>query len=205
MKNELADFDRSFLKEGFICGIDEAGRGCLAGPVVAAAVVFRAESIPGEIEVRDSKDLTPKQREELFVRIKEAAVCWAVGAANWRRIDEENIVKATAFAMELAYKKLSVKPDLVLIDGRMKPSGIDSECLCVVKGDSKSFCIAAASIVAKVTRDRIMAKYHEIFPAYGFASNKGYPTVAHRRALMEKGPCPIHRKSFKYTLLQTEE
>ncbi len=191
-------FDRSFLKRGVICGIDEAGRGCIAGPVVAAAVAFDIERLPF-ISVDDSKKLSPENREELFQKILKACVCWGVGAVGPGNIDRLNIREAAKLAMERAYRVLSLKgcrPSLVLVDGNM-PISIDVASRCIVKGDGLSFSIGAASIVAKVIRDRIMSRYHKLFPHYGFASNKGYPTPFHKRAVAQWGPSAIHRLSFR--------
>ncbi len=188
-------FDRGYLESGLLCGIDEAGRGCLAGPVLAAAVVFEAERLP-DIPINDSKRLTPRQREGFFELIAEAAVCWAVGAVGWKRIDELNIRNASRIAMERAYMNLRVKPQIVLVDGNM-PLDIPARVETIVKGDTKSFVIAAASIMAKVTRDRIMLNYHRLFPEYGFDRHKGYPTKQHREAIKRHGPTRIHRLSFR--------
>ncbi len=195
--DEAQLFDRSFLKRGLICGVDEAGRGCLAGPVVAAAVVFDVEKLP-DIPVDDSKALSPRRREELFRLITEGALDWAVGVASWRRIDRMNIRRAALFAMERAVSNLKVNPTLILIDGNAKPASLFNS-YCVVKGDARSFSIAAASIVAKVVRDGLMRRYARIFPQYGFESNKGYPTRRHIDALLIHGPSPIHRLSFRWS------
>jgi len=189
-------FDLTFLEEGFsvLAGVDEAGRGCLAGPVVAAAVVLPLnEPLPG---VRDSKALTAQEREELFELIKEKALAWRVGVVGWKAIDSVNIYQAAAEAMRRAVKGLEVKPQLVLVDG-MNLRGLDIPTVRVVKGDDKSLSIAAASIVAKVVRDRLMMGYHRLYPQYGFASHKGYATREHKEALKLHGPCPIHRRTFR--------
>lgn len=176
-----------------ICGVDEAGRGPLAGPVCAAAVVLPPNAdIPG---LNDSKKLTDKRRRELFPIIKEQAIAYGIGLASHIEIDEINILQATYLAMERAIANLSVKPELALIDGnRAKDFGLPVET--IVKGDSRSASIAAASILAKVTRDDLMLQAAENFPQYGFEIHKGYGTKAHYAALDEYGACPIHRMSF---------
>lgn len=176
-----------------ICGIDEAGRGPLAGPVVAGAVV-----LPPDCEIlflNDSKKLSEKRREELFWEIREKAVTWSVGIVGPDVIDEINILQATYQAMRQAVTGLSLMPELLLVDAVTIP---DVEILQepIVKGDAKSVTIAAASILAKVSRDHMMAEYDTLFPEYGFAKHKGYGTAAHIAALKEFGPCPIHRRTF---------
>ena len=176
-----------------VCGVDEAGRGPLAGPVVAAAVILPPHAdIPG---LNDSKKLSDKRRRELFPVIQEQAVAFGIGIATHEEIDEINILQATFLAMERALANLSVKPDLALIDGnREKDFGIPVQT--VVKGDSRSASIAAASILAKVTRDDMMLEMAEKYPGYGFDIHKGYGTKAHYTALTELGPSPIHRSTF---------
>lgn len=176
-----------------ICGVDEAGRGPLAGPVCAAAVILPPHAdIPG---LNDSKKLSDKRRRELFPIIKEQAVAYGIGIATHEEIDEINILQATYLAMERAINALSVKPELVLIDGnRAKDFGIPVET--VIKGDSRSASIAAASILAKVTRDDMMLELANIYPEYQFEIHKGYGTKAHYAALDEHGASPVHRKSF---------
>ncbi len=176
-----------------ICGVDEAGRGPLAGPVCAAAVILPPNiEIPG---LNDSKKLTDKRRRELFPIIKEQAVAYGIGLASHEEIDEINILQATYLAMERALAQLSVKPELALIDGdRAKDFGLPAET--IVKGDSRSASIAAASILAKVTRDDLMLAAAEEYPQYGFDIHKGYGTKAHYEALAAHGPCPIHRMTF---------
>ena len=176
-----------------ICGVDEAGRGPLAGPVCAAAVILpRGELIPG---LNDSKKLTDKKRRELFPIIKEQAIAYGIGLASEAEIDEINILQATFLAMERALAQLSVKPELALIDGnRAKEFGLPVKT--VVKGDSLSANIAAASVRAKVTRDDIMSAMAEEYPQYGFEIHKGYGTKAHYAALTEYGASPIHRMTF---------
>ena len=181
--------------EGYtvICGVDEAGRGPLAGPVCAAAVILPDHlELPG---LNDSKKLSDKKRRELFPLIKEQAIAYGIGLASEKEIDEINILQATYLAMERALAQLDGKADLALIDGnRAKDFGMPVKT--VVKGDSLSASIAAASILAKVTRDDLMEAYAEEFPGYGFEIHKGYGTKAHYAALTEKGPSPIHRMTF---------
>ena len=176
-----------------ICGVDEAGRGPLAGPVCAAAVILPPHAdIPG---LNDSKKLSDKRRRELFPVIKETAIAYGIGIATHEEIDEINILRATYLAMERAIRALSVKPELALIDGnRARDFGIPVET--VVKGDSRSASIAAASILAKVTRDDMMLELADTYPQYGFEIHKGYGTKAHYAALDEHGISPIHRMSF---------
>ncbi len=190
-------FDRHFSKEGFfpLSGVDEAGRGCIAGPVVAAAVILPLDApIP---DVKDSKTLSPKKREALFEVIKEKAMDWSIGVVGWKQIDRVNIYQAAAEAMRRAVGSLRIGPRLVIVDG-MKLKGLPIPTVSVVKGDNKSLSIAAASIIAKVIRDRLMCRYDKVFPQYGFASHKGYATLQHRQALQRYGPCPIHRRTFKW-------
>lgn len=192
---DMWEFENKHRSEGFvsICGVDEAGRGPLAGPVCAAAVILPADiEIPG---LNDSKKLTDKKRRELFPVICEKAVAYGVAFADHREIDEVNILQATYLAMERAIVKLTVKADFALIDGnRAKDFGIPVET--VVGGDGRSASIAAASILAKVTRDDYMLEMAKTYPRYGFEIHKGYGTKAHYAALAEFGPCPIHRMSF---------
>ena len=183
------------FEEGYkiICGVDEAGRGPLAGPVVAAAVILPPHAeIPG---LNDSKKLSDKRRRELFPVIKETAVDWGIGFATETEIDEINILQATYLAMERALSHLEIRPELALIDGnRAKDFGLPVRT--VVKGDSLSASIAAASVLAKVTRDDLMLELAETYPGYGFEIHKGYGTKAHYEALTQLGACPIHRKTF---------
>lgn len=176
-----------------ICGVDEAGRGPLAGPVCAAAVILPPDlKIPG---LNDSKKLSDKKRRELFPVIQEQAVSYGIAFANHSEIDEINILQATFLAMERAITGLSCKPDLALIDGnRSKDFGIDVKT--VIHGDGLSASIAAASVLAKVTRDNYMIEMAKTYPEYGFEIHKGYGTKAHYEALRKYGPCPIHRQSF---------
>ena len=176
-----------------ICGVDEAGRGPLAGPVCAAAVILpRDLQIPG---LTDSKKLTDKKRRELFPVIREQAVAYGIGLASEQKIDEINILQATFLAMRRALDQLSVRPDLALIDGN-RETDFGLPVKTVVKGDSLSANIAAASILAKVTRDNIMIQLSEQYPEYGFEIHKGYGTKAHYAALTEHGASPVHRRSF---------
>lgn len=177
-----------------IAGVDEAGRGPLAGPVVAAAVILPFPP-PLNLGIKDSKALSPKARSSILMDICKSAVAVGVGTVWNEEIDEINIHRASLKAMAKAVEALSRRPDFILIDGRF---GIDMAVpeLAVVRGDGLSVSIAAASIVAKTARDRIMDAYHRIYPCYGFIRNKGYGTEEHLAALMSTGPCPIHRKSF---------
>lgn len=191
----LYDIENTLRAEGvsLICGVDEAGRGPLAGPVCAAAVILPAGL---EIEgLNDSKKLTEKKREALFPIIQSAALHWGIAFADHAEIDERNILQATYLAMNRAIENLGAAPELCLIDGNRK-DGIRFPAKTVVGGDAKCACIAAASVLAKVSRDRLMLEMDERYPGYGFAQHKGYPTAAHYAAIRELGPCPIHRKSF---------
>jgi len=188
-------YERRLWKEGIeaVAGVDEAGVGPMAGPVVAAAVVFSPETfIKG---VHDSKQLTHEQREELFTPIRERAIAVGVGMASVLEIDRLNIYWATMLASKRALNALGLSPRHVLVDGRLMP-GLELPQTRIVGGDRKCFCIAAASIIAKVTRDRMMVAYDEQYPGYGFAQHKGYCTNDHMEQLRELGPSPIHRRSF---------
>ena len=200
---DMWEFEHKHYAEGFkfICGVDEAGRGPLAGPVCAAAVILPADiEIPG---LNDSKKLSDKKRRELFPVICEKAVAYGIAFADHKEIDEINILQATYLAMERAMAALAVKPDFALIDGnRAKDFGLPLET--VVGGDGRSASIAAASVLAKVTRDDYMVKMAEEYPGYGFDIHKGYGTKAHYGALQELGPCPIHRMTFLKKLYGTE-
>jgi len=192
---DLFEYDEALRQQGFflIAGIDEAGRGPLAGPVVAAAVILpEGLRIDG---VRDSKIVPQRERERLHDRICTAALAYATGVAQWDEIDRINILQATRSAMMRALAGLSAKPDLVVIDAVRLPE-LTVMQRPVVRGDAVSACVAAASILAKVTRDRLMIRYHEEFPLYGFARHKGYATQEHLDALRKHGPCPIHRLTF---------
>ena len=192
---DMWQIEQECFAQGFqvVCGVDEAGRGPLAGPVCAAAVILPADiEIPG---LNDSKKLTDKRRRELFPVIKEQAIAYGIGLASHEEIDEINILQATYLAMERAIAQLTVKPDMALIDGnRAKDFGIPVRT--VVKGDSLSASIAAASILAKVTRDDLMLEAAETYPQYQFDVHKGYGTKAHYAALTEFGPSPVHRMTF---------
>lgn len=191
----LTEFDYDVINEGYktIAGVDEAGRGPLAGPVYAAAVIMDFSNIIPE--VNDSKKLSEKKREELYDIIIENAISYSISSVDEKRIDEINILNATMEAMENAINGLSVPCDLVLIDGNQN-RGITKENRTVIKGDAKSYNIAAASILAKVSRDRYIREMAKIYPEYGFEKHKGYGTKAHMEILREIGPCEIHRKSF---------
>ena len=176
-----------------VAGIDEAGRGPLAGPVAAGAVILPADH--DILYLNDSKKLSAKKRDMLYDQIREEAVAWAVGLVEPARIDEINILKATYEAMRLAISQLKVSPTVLINDAVTIP-GVDIPQIPVIKGDAKCISIAAASILAKVTRDRIMEEMDALYPEYGFAGHKGYGTKAHMEAIREHGPCPIHRRSF---------
>ena len=190
---DLWAIEKEYEDTVLICGVDEAGRGPLAGPVYAAAVILpRGLVIEG---LNDSKKLTEKRREALYDEITEKALAYGIGCADEKEVDEINILQATFLAMRRAIAQLSTKPDLALIDGnRDSDFGVPSKT--VIKGDSLSANIAAASALAKVTRDRVMKEYDEQYPQYGFAVHKGYGTKRHYEALREFGSCPIHRMSF---------
>jgi ribonuclease HII len=191
-------YEERIWKAGKIsAGVDEAGRGPLAGPVVAAAVI-----LPEECEIdglNDSKKLSPKKRETLFNQIKSLGIVTGVGIVEPEEIDRINILRAALLAMEIAVKSLNPQPDYLLIDGNIRTSLLIPQ-ETIVKGDSRCFSIAAASIVAKVTRDSIMDDYHKIYPEYDFRRHKGYPTKEHIEALRKFGPCPIHRRTFNGVL-----
>lgn len=190
---QMKDFDLAAKQGAYIAGVDEAGRGPLAGPVYAAAVILPDDVI---IEgINDSKKLSEKKREELFEVIRERALCYAVCAVDEKRIDEINILQATYEAMRGAVCGLSIKPDYVLVDGNRDPE-LGIPCETVVKGDSKSMSIAAASILAKVSRDRYISNMAEKYPGYGFEKHKGYGTKAHYEAIEKLGVCEIHRRTF---------
>ncbi|MDO4322424.1 MAG: ribonuclease HII [Lachnospiraceae bacterium] len=186
-------YERKYAGCGLICGIDEAGRGPLAGPVVAGAVILPENC--RILYLNDSKKLTEKRREELYDEITEKAVAWGVGMASPARIDEINILQATYEAMREAVSKLSIAPQLLLNDAVRIPQ-VEIPQVPIIKGDAKSLSIAAASVLAKVTRDRLMREYDKVMPEYGFAAHKGYGSAAHIAALKEYGPSPIHRRTF---------
>lgn len=189
----MKEFDREYKIYGTVCGIDEAGRGPLCGPVVAAAVILPDEY--NILYINDSKKLSETKREEVYKEIDKYAVTYGVGIVSPERIDEINILQATYEAMRTAIHKLSVTPDILLNDAVTIPM-VDIKQVPIIKGDAKSQSIAAASIVAKVTRDHLMEEYDKLYPEYGFAKHKGYGTAAHIKAIKEYGPCPIHRRTF---------
>ena len=197
------EIEHNCFAQGYkiVCGVDEAGRGPLAGPVCAAAVILPADAeIPG---LNDSKKLSDKKRRELFPLIKETALAYGIGFADHQEIDEINILQATYLAMERALAQLQIKPDIALIDGnRAKDFGLPVQT--VVKGDSLSASIAAASVLAKVSRDDLMLEMAEQYPEYGFEIHKGYGTKAHYAALAENGPSSIHRMTFLKKLYGTK-
>ena len=194
--NELKKMENQYFEKGiqYLCGIDEAGRGPLAGPVVVAAVIMPKDS---KLEgVNDSKKVSEKKRELLYEQIKEEAISYSVAIVDEKEIDQVNILNATKEGLTTAIRGLKVKPERILVDAL---TGIDTCGIpydSIIKGDAKCYSIAAASILAKVTRDRIMRKMDEVYPEYGFEKHKGYGTAAHIAAIKEYGLCPIHRKSF---------
>ena len=190
---QLQQYERDYENEGLICGIDEVGRGPLAGPVVAGAVI-----LPKNCEIlylNDSKQLSAEKREQLYDVILEHAVAVGIGIVSPQRIDEINILQATYRAMKQAVDGLTRPADFVYVDGN-RSQGLEQPHECVVSGDAKIPSVAAASIIAKVTRDRLMRRFAEQYPQYGFEKHKGYETKAHDEALLEHGPCPIHRMTF---------
>ena len=206
MKYPTLNEEKRLWRKGFkrVACLDEAGRGCLAGPVVAAAVIIkdkklnRAKLLRLNLDsINDSKKLTPRKREELYkILTKTPGIEWAIGRVSEKVIDKINILEATKLAMKRAIRKLKRKPNCLILDGNFKIDLPISQ-KSIIKGDEKVFSCAAASILAKVTRDRIMQKYHKKYPQYGFDKHKGYPTKMHRKKLKKYGPCKIHRKSFK--------
>lgn len=194
--NELKEIDKSYFKEGYnyICGIDEAGRGPFAGPVVVAAVIMPKDSM---IEgVNDSKKVSEKKREKLYELIIEEAISYSVGIVDQNEIDRINILNATKAGLTEAVRTLKVKPELILVDALTNIDTCGVPYQSIIKGDAKSYSIAAASIIAKVTRDRIMREWDKVYPQYGFEKHKGYGTAAHISAIKENGLCPLHRLSF---------
>jgi ribonuclease HII len=193
----LKEIEENLYKEKnlqYICGIDEAGRGPLAGPVVVAACIMpRNSMIEG---VNDSKKVSEKKREELFEIITNEAISYGVGIIDQKEIDRINILNATKEGLTMAVKELNPRPELIIVDALTKidTDGIPYES--IIKGDAKCYSISCASIIAKVTRDRIMREWDQVYPQYGFIKHKGYGTAAHINAIKEYGPCPIHRKSF---------
>lgn len=190
---KLSEYERKYPDYAYICGIDEVGRGPLAGPVVAGAVILPKDC--DILYINDSKQLSEKKREELYDIIMEKAVACAVGYATPERIDQINILQATYEAMREAIGKLTPMPDILLNDAVVIPE-VPIKQVPIIKGDAKSISIGAASIIAKVTRDRLMVEYDKVFPEYGFAANKGYGSAAHIEALKKYGATPIHRRSF---------
>ena len=199
---EMCRYEKEHEDCALICGIDEAGRGPLAGPVVAGAVILPKNS--RILYLNDSKKLSEKRREELFVRIQKEALAWSVGIAGPERIDEINILQATYEAMRKAIQGLPQKPDLLLNDAVTIPD-VEIVQIPIVKGDAKSLSIAAASILAKVTRDHMMMEYDKIYPDYGFGKHKGYGTEEHMEAIRRFGPCPIHRRTFIKKIVGEDE
>ena len=193
---DLWHFEQQAMAEGFdaIAGVDEVGRGPLAGPVVSAAVVLPTGFL--DLRITDSKRLTPRQRTALYQHIYNHAESIGIGIVDAVEIDRRNILQAALASMAMAVANLSPRPDYLLIDGNFTIASPTAQ-RAIIKGDSRSISIAAASIVAKVTRDRMMAIYDLQYPQYGFARHKGYPTQAHRQALTRHGCCPIHRRSFR--------
>lgn len=194
--NILKDFENNLYKTGihYIAGIDEAGRGPLAGPVVVGVAIMKPDSfIEG---VNDSKKISEKKREMLYEKITEEAIDWAIGIVDQKEIDEINILNATKKALTIAISSLKIKPDRILVDALEHIDTCGIPYTSIIKGDAKVYSISAASIIAKVTRDRIMQEYDEIYPQYGFAGHKGYGTAKHIQAIKTYGPCPLHRKSF---------
>ena len=198
------EFEKAALNSGFnaVCGVDEAGRGPLAGPVCAAAVILAPDTVIEGLD--DSKKLSEKKRERLFDVITEKAISFSVAFGTLEEIESLNILEATFIAMNRAIDGLSVKPDFALIDGNRTPKNIKIPCETVIKGDSKSMSVAAASVLAKVTRDRLMLKYDAEYPQYDFKKHKGYGTKEHIEFIKKYGPCEIHRLSFLKNILGQE-
>lgn len=194
----MKEYERQYEDCALICGVDEAGRGPLAGPVVAGAAILPKDQVI--LYLNDSKKLSEKRREELFLEVKEKAVAWSVGIVSPARIDDINILQATYEAMREAIKGLKRVPDVLLNDAVTIP-GVNITQVPIIKGDAKSVSIAAASVLAKVTRDHMMLEYDQLYPEYGFAKHKGYGTAAHTAAIREFGPTPIHRMTFLKNIL----
>ncbi len=201
---QLKQIEKEIYETGIktICGIDEAGRGPLAGPVVVAAVIMPQNStIEG---VNDSKKVTEKKRELLYETITQEALAWAVGISNQQEIDEINILQATKKALTKAVQGLKIKPDRILVDALTNINTLGIPYTSIIKGDAKCYSIAAASIIAKVTRDRIMREWDSIYPQYGFIKHKGYGTKMHIEAIQQYGLCPLHRLSFVKNIIQNK-
>jgi ribonuclease HII len=200
--NHLFAFDRTFSYIT-VAGTDEAGRGPLAGPVTGAAVILDPKAEESLMGLNDSKKLSPRRREQLFPLIQKHALDYSIVFIEHDEIDRINILQASLQAMRRALSQLKIKPDGILIDGNQTVPGIEKEKQrTIIKGDGKSACIAAASILAKVARDKKMMEYHELYPCYEFARHKGYGTALHIERLKQYGPCPIHRKSFCKKILE---
>ena len=194
--NKLKEIENEIYKNGtnLICGIDEAGRGPLAGPVVVASVVMPQESfIEG---INDSKKISEKKREKIYEQIIQEAISYGIGIIDQKEIDDINILNATKKGLTMSLKELTVKPDIILVDALNNIDTIGIPYRSIIKGDAKTYSIAAASIIAKVTRDRIMRQWDEIYPQYGFSGHKGYGTAKHIQAIKDNGICILHRKSF---------
>lgn len=194
--NLLKEEERKLYEKNikFVCGIDEAGRGPLAGPVVVGAVILPENSfIEG---VNDSKKVSEKKREKLYEQITEEAIAYSVGIVDQKTIDEINILNATKLGVKIALEGLKQKPEIIMIDALNNIDTLGIPYISVIKGDAKNYCISAASIIAKVTRDRIMRQWDEVYPIYGFARHKGYGPAEHIRVIKENGPCMLHRKTF---------
>ena len=192
----LKEYENKLHQTGllYIAGIDEAGRGPLAGPVTVGAVILKPDSfIEG---VNDSKKISETKREKLYEQITDEALAWSVGIVDQKEIDELNILNATKRALTLALEGLKIKPERLLVDALEHIDTKGIPYTSIIKGDAKIYSIGAASIIAKVTRDRIMREYDEVYPEYGFAKHKGYGTSAHIEAIKKYGPCPLHRKTF---------
>ena len=199
------DVETRLIRKGYkaIAGVDEVGRGCIAGPVTAAAVILNPQKIPSGLN--DSKKLNLKNREKIFQSIQDTCT-FCVAHSSVEEIDQINILQAALLSMKRAIWGLRIKPDFVLIDGNKNPEGLESNFETIIKGDSKSLSIAAASIVAKITRDRIMSRLDKEFPGYNWSQNAGYPTKMHKSAILDIGITPYHRRSFKpvYNILYNQ-
>lgn len=192
----LKEYENKLYETGlkFIAGVDEAGRGPLAGPVVVGIAIMKPDSfIEG---INDSKKISESKREKLYEQITNEAIAWSVGIVNEKEIDEINILNATKKALSLALEDIKIKPERILVDALEHIDTKGIPYTSIIKGDAKVYSISAASIIAKVTRDRIMREYDEVYPEYGFAKHKGYGTAMHIQAIKENGPCPLHRKTF---------